>query len=55
MTLNGGAATFSTSPSGAALLVPFRGEPFTSGGVPYYRPEPVALVISLGPSLDFAL
>lgn len=39
----------------AALLVPFRGESFFVGGVPYYRPEPVALIVTLGPSFAFDL
>lgn len=40
----------------AALLVPFRGERFVDDvGTPYYAPEPVALVVTLGPSFAFDL
>lgn len=39
----------------AALLVPFRNEGFLDGGRSYYVPEPVALIVTLGPSFAFEL
>ena len=39
----------------AAMLVPFRGEPFKVGATPYYQPEPIALIVTVGPSFAFDL
>ena len=39
----------------AALLVPFRGEAYLDGTTRYARPDPVALVVTLGPSFAFEL
>ncbi len=39
----------------AALLVPFRNEGFLDGTRSYYVPEPVALIVTLGPSFAFDL
>jgi hypothetical protein len=42
----------------AALIVPFRNQGFTSTSVvitTYYQPEPVALIVTLGPSFAFDL
>jgi len=39
----------------AALLVPFRNEGFYDATTAYYRPEAVALIVTLGPSFAFDL
>lgn len=39
----------------AAMLVPFRGDVFYAGATPYYHPEPIALIVTLGPSFAFDL
>jgi len=40
----------------AALIVPFRGEHFVDdANTPYYAPEPLALIVTLGPSFAFDL
>jgi hypothetical protein len=40
----------------AALLVPFRNQSFNYAmTIPYYAPEPVALIVTLGPSFAFDL
>ena len=39
----------------AALIVPFRNQGFVSMSTAYYQPEPVALIVTLGPSFAFDL